>query len=336
MAQDQSNTSNDDDYGAGDDSDDNLNFSLELESSSPFQNYFKQTNKEKIFLWLGSLEGALITTLPLPKSDAGTAAKYVVTADKEVMELQRIKVSPSSWFIDQSVKEDGSLYVTTPIDPLFLLIPRLNKLREKGSFVPVEAVFIDSEYPGYRHLKDCKNLHFESICDIEKVGNEQFIRLNDEKLILWLKEKVRAICDYLVSASETISMAIPLVKSQVEGFKQSSAETLTKGQQLSIAIGLLSEYIPSVFLQKLKECYPELSEVKASFVAPLDTETPSNSRKRMSSSADDIDSDLNYIHADNVTPKKKARKSLAQAQLEKVDTKKIPKITSFFASPNRK
>jgi hypothetical protein len=169
-----------------------------------------------------------------------------------------------------------------------------------------------------------------------EVGNEQFIRLNDEKLILWLKEKVRAICDYLVSASETISMAIPLVKSQVEGFKQSSAETLTKGQQLSIAIGLLSEYIPSVFLQKLKECYPELSEVKASFVAPLDTETPSNSRKRMSSSADDIDSDLNYIHADNVTPKKKARKSLAQAQLEKVDTKKIPKITSFFASPNRK
>jgi hypothetical protein len=73
MAQDQSNTSNDDDYGAGDDSDDNLNFSLELESSSPFQNYFKQTNKEKIFLWLGSLEGALITTLPLPKSDGSTS-----------------------------------------------------------------------------------------------------------------------------------------------------------------------------------------------------------------------------------------------------------------------
>lgn len=42
---------------------------------------------------------------------------------------------------------------------------------------------------------------------------------------------MNAICEYLVSTPETVSMSIPLVKSQVEGFKTSNIETLTEGRK---------------------------------------------------------------------------------------------------------
>lgn len=33
-----------------------------------------------------------------------------------------------SWFIDDNVKSDGKLHLSTPIDPIFLVLPYLRKV----------------------------------------------------------------------------------------------------------------------------------------------------------------------------------------------------------------
>lgn len=41
----------------------------------------------------------------------------------------RISAKPSSWFIGDYVQEDGTFYLATPMDPLFLALPALEKGR---------------------------------------------------------------------------------------------------------------------------------------------------------------------------------------------------------------
>ncbi len=70
---------------------------------------------------------------------------------------------------------DGALYSATPIDPLFLLLPRLEKLRNKtksdkapnGSYTPMKELFMDLEQPNYSHLREVKDADLELLCDVE-------------------------------------------------------------------------------------------------------------------------------------------------------------------------
>ncbi len=70
---------------------------------------------------------------------------------------------------------DGALYTATPLDPLFLLLPRLEKLRNRnksektpnGSYVPMKELYMDLEQPNYTHLRDLKGVDLELLCDVE-------------------------------------------------------------------------------------------------------------------------------------------------------------------------
>lgn len=72
-------------------------------------------------------------------------------------------------------RSDGAFYSATPIDPLFLLLPRLEKLRNKtksdkapnGSYTPLRELYMDLEQPNYSHLKDVQGAELELLCDVE-------------------------------------------------------------------------------------------------------------------------------------------------------------------------
>lgn len=106
---------------------------------------------------------------------------------------------------------------------------------------------------------------------------------------------------------------------------------MSADQVLHIAAGLLGDYIGQPWLVKLKSCYKAF-ETKAAFVVPASPATPGGgaSRKRKSM-FDELDED-----AEDKTPNKKRRTSLAQSQLAKTDTSKMKKMTSFFTSPKPK
>lgn len=93
---------------------------------------------------------------------------------------------------------DGALYLITPYDPVFMLIPILDAMRQKtadaeGKFLLLEGIFgsCSDQYPSLRHLADLKNIdkYLALVCDV-RVAAMKTYRLDDEKVMGWLKKKV--------------------------------------------------------------------------------------------------------------------------------------------------
>jgi len=61
---------------------------------------------------------------------AGKPCRYLHT-NSHIWELQRVYQPPSSWIMGHDIQEDGSFYLATIIDPLFLVLPLLDKGRNK-------------------------------------------------------------------------------------------------------------------------------------------------------------------------------------------------------------
>lgn len=48
--------------------------------------------------------------------------------DLTVQEVLTFDENKRSWFIDDNVKSDGKMHLSTPIDPIFLVLPYLRKV----------------------------------------------------------------------------------------------------------------------------------------------------------------------------------------------------------------
>lgn len=60
----------------------------------------------------------------------GKPARFLHTNNK-IWEINRVYQPPSSWIMQHEIQEDGSFYMCTPIDPLFLALPLLERGRKK-------------------------------------------------------------------------------------------------------------------------------------------------------------------------------------------------------------
>ncbi|CAF3783557.1 unnamed protein product [Adineta steineri] len=106
---------------------------------------------------------------------------------KTVFELIQSTRSHSSWFInDQHVLPDGSLYIITPVNIIFLLLPSLWSHARLNS-IPLTKIINDS----FKQLQLDNDFILEklqSICDIDSKTN--LIKLNNEKLFLWIRDRI--------------------------------------------------------------------------------------------------------------------------------------------------
>lgn len=48
-----------------------------------------------------------------------------------LFEIMEFKEEPRSWFIDNTVQQDGTLLISTPVDPIFMILPYLARARSK-------------------------------------------------------------------------------------------------------------------------------------------------------------------------------------------------------------
>ena len=67
-----------------------------------------------------------MTTRMMPH--AGEPAEYLLI-DGHLQEVNWYKERFRSWFVGDAVLEDGSMYLCTPVDPLFLALPLLDSSR---------------------------------------------------------------------------------------------------------------------------------------------------------------------------------------------------------------
>ncbi|XP_010537228.1 PREDICTED: ribonuclease H2 subunit B isoform X2 [Tarenaya hassleriana] len=133
-----------------------------------------------------------LLTLRHPKS--GNETCYLFN-DGALQELHWFKQPYGSWFLGDYISEDGSLYMATPVDPVFILLPifeeaRMKKGEDPGKFRQLDDIVFVEGYSGYQHLLSLAEKCMEIVCETQEVGGMKFYRLNDSKVLAWLKCKV--------------------------------------------------------------------------------------------------------------------------------------------------
>ncbi|KZZ91438.1 Ribonuclease H2, subunit B [Moelleriella libera RCEF 2490] len=167
-----------------------------------------------------------IVTLPHPRN--GQPSRYLVCPETGIYEFTSIsapKPAPRSWLIEtEAISQDGNsanndeanthaemisaseLYVATPFDPLFLVLPALAEAKVAKGSEEKRRMFLSSDdhldklLEEKSHLADLllwattRNLiesRIEAVCDTVDAGDEKMFRINEKKLLTTLREKAK-------------------------------------------------------------------------------------------------------------------------------------------------
>ncbi|KAK1759697.1 ribonuclease H2, subunit B [Echria macrotheca] len=200
---------------------------------------------------------AQIVTLQNPRY--GKPTRYLVDPDAGFFEFTKItppKSAPRSWLLENARLEDGTapgklemqitsspeLYVATPIDPLFLLLPALTSTEgckagddAKG---PKKRMFLSSDdhfdalcgagshladvltWPKARELLVAR---MGAACDTVEAGDEPMFRLNESKLVGEILSKAKRMADQGLPKSMEEKFVIKALEAPILGVKSSSA-----------------------------------------------------------------------------------------------------------------
>ena len=135
-----------------------------------------------------------------------------------------------SWFVNDSVVSKGMLSICTQIDPLFLILPFLMKVKNEKLLHqlftnslfqvkyagPLDQLLMDEQYPEAVRLATCvKKEQMEKIADFKANPAFEAWKYNETKTIEMLDKKVRKISQHLkdskVNVTET-AVAMNYVK----------------------------------------------------------------------------------------------------------------------------
>ncbi|NXI58804.1 RNH2B Ribonuclease, partial [Chloroceryle aenea] len=255
----------------------------------------------------------------------GEAALYLFNSGaQQLFEVKAFHEEYRSWFIGQTVQQDGRLLFVTPMDPLFLILYYLIKAdKEQGKFQPLDQVVLDSEYPSCPLLLKCADVkqHIHHITEEKEIGSQKFHKYSQEKTLKWLKKKVNQTVKALKSNNIAVSES-----AHAATFISSKQNADTKEEYVRYAHGLISEYIPEDLSKELLK-YLGLPEFKSPAVEP-----PLKKRK-LSDGPVEAEEDYTKFNSSNLKTKKANTKmSAAQKALAKVDKRGMKSISTFFSS----
>jgi len=235
--------------------------------------------------------------------------QYLIANDT-FFELQMLNGNlSSSWFIDNNIHKDGSLYMATPIDPLFMILPLLELHRKKsaehaGYFCTLDQILSQTitDINQISSFMKIKHLNLSFICDIKDIGDQQLFRLNDTKVLKWLRCKVEN------TRTKLSAMAI-VSRAQAKNFIRPDKRIIVNNETdeiLNGALAFISEYITKPWKDVLYTSYGLLTNNKSDSCTPVED---SIDRKRKHET--DMYSDLES------TPKKQKvidKKKLCKAE----------------------
>ncbi|XP_078441542.1 ribonuclease H2 subunit B isoform X2 [Wolffia australiana] len=181
----------------------------------------------------GNADGCIMS-LRHPKSGAPTC---YVHRNGLVHELHWFKQGFGSWFLGDYVSEDGSLFIATGYDPIFLFLPifeeaRMKKSHDEGMFRELNEILFVEGYPAYHHLLSTAENCMGLVCEVKEIGSSRYFRLNDSKVLAWLCCKVNNVKATLLTLDKNFAV-------------REDSETSFD------AVSLLGEYINDTWLKAL-------------------------------------------------------------------------------------
>ncbi|XP_012539220.1 ribonuclease H2 subunit B [Monomorium pharaonis] len=184
-----------------------------------------------------------IVKLRHPASDKPTIFVFG-PGNLTVQEVLIFDEKKRSWFIDDNVKSDGKLYLSTPIDPIFLALPYLRKSQLAQ---PLEQCLWDEDFPDTSRLAQCENLNLSLIADRKGDDSLQAFKFNEEKSLNWLQKKVEKVAHALKEKGVHVSQGAV----SATYVKSTKYEIGTEAEYLKYAHGIVSEYLAEDLSKKL-------------------------------------------------------------------------------------
>ncbi|GIL75967.1 hypothetical protein Vretimale_5625 [Volvox reticuliferus] len=105
-------------------------------------------------------QATTIKSFVLPDPRTGRSQGFLL-ANGSLMEINRFKQAYSSWLMGDRLLTDGGMFLATVYDPLFVLLPVLDRARDKdencplGKFKQLEELLYDESMPGISELLPC-------------------------------------------------------------------------------------------------------------------------------------------------------------------------------------
>uniref|UniRef100_A0A803JXD0 Ribonuclease H2 subunit B n=1 Tax=Xenopus tropicalis TaxID=8364 RepID=A0A803JXD0_XENTR len=249
----------------------------------------------------------IFAKLRAPCTDKGSMFLFI-DSGQQICEVKAFHEEYRSWFIGQTVQQDGRLLIATPIDPMFLVLHYLIKAdKEQGKFQPVEQIVVDEEFPSCSMLLQCtpvsKSLH----------------HVTEEK------GKFTKTCNWL----GRVELTVKVLKSSnicVGGGVQSATFIRnTQGSDVKeedytrYAHGLISEYLTEDLREDLSNNFLTLTLQK----------------RKVSEAPVEAEEDYTKFNSDSKNKKSNSKMTAAQKSLAKVDKSGMKNISAFF-SPKAK
>jgi len=133
------------------------------------------------------------------------------------------------------------------------LLPLLERARGPGRYVSVEQLLEDEACPAFALLRPAAAAALPSVCATQVVGEEWYYRLEDERLLAWLRLKVQALAASLATGA-TAGAAF---------------EALDGASRTAYACELLGEYLAQAVLERLRAHLGVAAIAHAPVEAPL-------------------------------------------------------------------
>lgn len=185
----------------------------------------------------------------------------------EVTKVNQTSTSTeASWFVGDWVKQDGSLYVASYYNPMYLLLPVLE--RNAKSFRPLDQIIEEYSQENTGLLLELVDLvpRLTELCETKNIQSEDirniFVRLDREKYLKWVVQRVRMVGRQLHDtakdnqAQNTNSgsfTATSIRKPQSDTIEAKDCNILTDRipvSYLQTAAEILSDYFPSSIITK--------------------------------------------------------------------------------------
>ncbi|KAK9504383.1 hypothetical protein O3M35_010725 [Rhynocoris fuscipes] len=268
----------------------------------------------------------VLNLIKLRHPKTGDGAYFAING--KVHEILKFSDEKRSYFIDDNVASDGDLYLSTPVDPLFLILSYLIKAKR---CCPLDQVLIDEEYPDIEKLLSCININqLYHIAD--RKGDEELNAFiyNEEKTLIWLRKKLNRIAALLKDKGIHVSSN----KAVSANFVKTESHEDPQDSYLRYALGLLAEYLLPELVTKLADFIGLPPEEKKSSLQD-ENESPNDKRRRNSSVEDDEDNkkiklEESYESLPSTPTVKTEKKQSAKEQAMAKAAKGSKSISSFF------
>lgn len=246
-----------------------------------------------------------------------------------VYQLMRCQEKYRSWFIDNSVQKDGSMFMITPIDPLFLALPYLERSSVKDKYVPLDNILVEENYQlAMLKLEECltkKSLF--NICNCKGSDDLFAYKADESKILAWLSLKAKKLASHLSKSDVQVDQSTARVRNMVQLVEKSEEDCIR------YAWMVVSDYLTSQWSEKLRENL-NIKELAV-------TVKPAIKKQKLndSTSSDKLSPVEDYRdHSktkESTKPKAKLMSSGNKA-LQKVDKKGMKTMSSFFTSKTKK